>query len=210
MSESTKGGNVILEQVRVPAGGVEPDQPFEVEADVSNGATHVMPWDKDRCRKPGTSGSDAIGGYTLEVVFEVDGETRVAGPVCHRKVAFGKRTNTYSKTFTAPSGDQWIDAEVHVRLPGSGKETKEMSKTISVDSEDAEEADSAADDDNDNSDDGNGDDGNDDNGGSNPLAGIFPFLFPDGGGGGGLNALVGVLVLLAIAWMLDSGSDIAG
>jgi len=207
MSERTKGGNVILEQVLVPR-TVEPGEPFEVEAKVSNGAGIINPWDKDHCRKPGATGPDGASGYSIEVVFEVDGETRVSGPTCIRKTAFGKRTNTYSKTFTAPSYGGSVDVEAYVRLPGSGKETGKMSQTVTVSSDDVEETDPPADDDD--TGDGNDNDGDDDNGGNNPLAGIFPFLFPDGGGGGGLNALVGVLVLLAIAWMLDSGSDIAG
>lgn len=194
MSESTKGGNVILEQVAVPADAVEPGEPFEVSADVSNGAAYISFADADDCKRNHTA------GYRLEVVFTVNGETQVAGPACHLTTAVGKRTETYSKTFTVSDSGS-VDVEAYVRLPGSGKETGEMSQTVTVTTDEVQESDPPAEEDDESADD------DDSDGGNNPLAGIFPF---GGGGGGGLNALLGVVVLLAIAWMLDSGSDIAG
>ncbi|WP_153952319.1 hypothetical protein [Halosegnis longus] len=200
MSERTKGGNIVLERVSAPD-TVDPGEPFEVDAVVKNGAAFIGPFDNDSCRKNGEA-----RGYSLEVVFSDGSETRVSGPTCMETKPLSRNAETHTETFTAPeSGTIYVDA--FVRLPGSGKETGEISQTVSVTTTDSEEPDPPADTDDESDDDGGNDDDSD--GGSNPLAAIFPFL-TDGGGGGGLNALLGVLVLLAIAWMLDSGSDIAG
>jgi len=124
MSESTKGGNIILRSLSVPD-DVEPGETFRAEAEVSNGAAYINPWDPDKCGL-------APPGYKLEVVFEgPGGQSVVKGPACQPTTEVGTNDETYSATFTAPTAGR-ARVEVFVRLPGSGKRTQAIDASASV------------------------------------------------------------------------------
>jgi len=122
MSESTKSGLLILQDVRVPD-NVEPGAAFDVEALVRNKAYGIFPWDPDLCQ---------TGGYEIEVVFEgPGGQSVVKGPTCHGTTEIGSKDKTYSATFTAPNSGR-ARVECYVRLPGSGKRTQEVTASAAV------------------------------------------------------------------------------
>ncbi|WP_436924956.1 hypothetical protein [Halosimplex amylolyticum] len=128
MSETTKGGNVILRNVRVPD-TVEPGETFTAEADVDVGGVFVNPLDPDHCN----NASGAGAGYTLSVEFEgPDGTVKEAGPTCQLMTEVGENRSTYSKDFTAPMYDEQATVSARVVMRDSGKSTDEMSDTAEV------------------------------------------------------------------------------
>lgn len=124
MSETTKGGNIILRDVRVPD-SVAPGEAFDVEVDVSNDAKFINPFDPDKC------GIDPEG-YKIEVVIEHGAETRVKGPDCITMAVIGSKDKTYRATFTAPYVSGPSEVSAHVRMVGSGKQTREMEAATTV------------------------------------------------------------------------------
>jgi hypothetical protein len=193
MAETTKGGFVELRQVRAPD-HVRPGQTFQVEADVSNGAFVIDPFDPDKC----VSSVSGQGGYKIVVVFDGPGQTEEVHD-CLRSAAVSTGDETYSTTMTAPeSGRAWVD--VLVRLPGSGKETGSISVSPTVTEEPPKDAPG----------DTGGDGGDGDSGWTPPWA--------DGDGDDGpfaqvdqaVSAIVLIALLFAIAKLLESGSDILG
>jgi len=124
VSESVKSGNIILRDVSLPD-DVAPGETFRVEAEVSNGAAYINPWDPDKCGL-------APPGYSIEVVFEgPGGQSVVKGPDCLTTTEVGTRDRTYSATFTAPTAGR-ARVEAYVRLPGSGKRTQAMDASASI------------------------------------------------------------------------------
>lgn len=191
MSKSTKGGNVILRDVRVPD-QVSPGETFEVEAEVANGALAINPWDPDAC----TDDSLDDAAYELVVDFNgPNGETRQDGPFCLAITELGTKDTIKTATFTAPSTSGTETIGANVRLPGSGKETGEVSDTLVVSGSDAETPEDTDDGDGGGVDWGGDDDGNGD-GGDGPQ---LPSFGPDGTGLKVAAGFVGVLLLL---WLL--------
>lgn len=186
MSESTKDGNVILRSISVPD-RVEPGETFQAEALVSNGAAWIGPFDPDFC--------DSNDGYRLSVVFEgPEGQRQVDGPKCHGLTAVRSKDETYSATFTAPqTGTATVEA--FVRLPGSGKETGTVADSATVSATAGREPDT-------------GDDSEDD---SNECPPWNPNCnSSDAGIGGAANAVFLLILLAILAWLADSGADLAG
>ena len=165
---------------------------------VSNGAAYISVADADDCKQNHTA------GYSLEVVFEVNGQQRVAGPACHLTAAIGSLTETYSKTFTAPTSGE-VEVSAWVRLPGSGSETDPMTRHVTVSSDDPTEAPPAADLDSGNypwlNDDGDGSTSDDSNNTSN--GGFFASLFGGGGGGSGpLGQVQGLMAMVVVVMLI--------
>jgi hypothetical protein len=192
MAETTKGGNIILSDLRLPD-EVRPGETFSAEAVVKNGAAYINPFDGDKCGL-------APPGYKLEVVFSgPNGREKVKGPDCLGTTEIGSRSRTYSATFTAPkSGLTAVD--VLVRLPGSGKKTSPLRETAPVSTTGTENPDSPGSD-------GSGGGGwfgdgasGDNSSGSGPFADLE----------NAANIGAALVVLLVIAWVLDSGAEIAG
>jgi len=188
---TTKGGNIILRRVSVPD-QVDPGEPYEVNVQVSNGASYINPWEPDKCGL-------APPGYKLTVVLRgPSGERLTKGPVCHTTTEIGTRDETYSFTVTAPQSGR-AEVSAYVEMENSGKRTDKLETSTIVSSTPAAQPDS-----------GGGDDG----GGSGGASGLFgdsPTPNPTGTSFNTYAKGAGViLVLLSIAWLADSGSDIAG
>jgi hypothetical protein len=181
MAARTKGGNIILSDVRVPD-YVEPGESFEVEAVVSNGALAIAPWDPDYC---GNYSTDE--GYKIAVEFEGPDGRSVTKRDCIGMTEVGTRDVTYTATFTAAqSGAARVEALV--RMPGSGKETAVVSASADVTEQAPEQSDGPTPGDGDSSGGGNPWDLDDDN----PI--------PDGGDVG----LGVVLALVLVGFVLVS------
>jgi hypothetical protein len=122
--KKAKGGNVILRDVRVPD-YVRPGEAFQAEADVSNGAAYINPWDPDKCGL-------APPGYNIAVKFDgPDGRT-VTKRACHTTTEVGTRDKTYTATFTAPQDGTSAYVSANVILSGSGQQTGELSASAAV------------------------------------------------------------------------------
>lgn len=189
---TTKGGNIILRRVSVPD-QVDPGEPYEVDVKVSNGAVFINPWDNDRCH------GDAYDGYKLKVVLTgPNGEELTKGPVCHLRTSIGTKDETYTFTVEAPQSGR-AEVSAYVEMEKSGKRTDALEASTVVSSTPAEQPDTGS------SDDGGG-------GGGSGLFDGSPDPTPGGGTSFDTYAKgAGVLlVLLAIAWLADSGASIAG
>ena len=198
MSKSTKGGNVILRDVRAPS-EVDPGQTFEVEADISNGALAISPWDADACTD--NPGNDAA--YSMQVEFSgPGGATREAGPFCLAITELGTNDTTKTATFTAPSTSGTYDVAANVRLDGSGSETGEVSETVTVSGTEAVEP--PSNDDGDGGADWGGDDGDGD-GPDTPTWGQDGQMLKLAAGGVAL-----LVVLMVLAPYADIGASLAG
>jgi hypothetical protein len=184
LSESTKGGNVILRRVSVPD-HVDPGEAFEVDVKVEVGGAYVDPWDPDKC-------GPAEDGYRIEVVLDTDAGRLTKGPTCQLITEIGETEQIYTFSAMAPISGR-AEVEAHLRLPGSGKQTDSVEASALVTDEPPEEANDPG---NGNSNDENGDPNN----GNNPLNDLF---------GGSLGQLKWVVVLALIAWVLSSTSDIS-
>ena len=188
---TTKGGNIILRRVSVPD-QVDPGEPYEVNVQVSNGASYINPWEPDKCGL-------APPGYKLTVVLRgPSGERLTKGPVCHTTTEIGTRDETDSFTVTAPQSGR-AEVSAYVEMENSGKRTDKLEASSLVASEAPAQPDTGS------SDDGGG-------GGGSGLFDGSPDPTPGGGTsfdtyaeGAGL-----LIVLLAIAWLADSGASIAG
>lgn len=183
MEARTKGGNIVLRDVRVPD-SVRPGESFTAEAEVSNGAAYINPWDPDKCGL-------APPGYKIAVEFEgPDGRT-VTKPACHTTTEVGSRDVTYSADFTAPdSGAARVEAKVRMR--GSGKETAVVSASADVTDQAPEEPD-------DPTSGGGGNPWDLPDGGDNPI--------PDGGDVG-LGVVLALLLVGGV--LLTSGGPAVG
>lgn len=186
MAARTKGGNIILSDVRVPD-YVEPGESFEVEAVVSNGAAYINPWDPDKCGL-------APPGYKIAVEFEgPDGRT-ITKRACHTTTEVGTRDVTYTATFSAPeSGSARVEAKVRMR--GSGKETPVVSASADVTEQSPEQSDGPT-------------PGDGDGGGGNPWGNNAPEApdLPDAGdiGTGALLALL----LVGAVFVTSGGASV--
>lgn len=194
VTKTTKGGNIILERVRVP-GSVQPGEAFDVEVDVSNGAVIIGPFDPDAYGNAGGS------GYNINVTATVDGtektkDTRIG------VAEVGTKDATYTFTFEAPRTDGTVDVSGRVELPASGKTTGPVRTSTVVSADDPADAPNPDDDGTDN---------------SNPFANL-PFPDDDGGGGNPFNplgsglpsgdAVLLVVGLLALAWLASSAEGV--
>jgi len=190
---TTKGGNVILRRVSVPD-QVDPGEPYEVDVKVSNGAGFINPWDPDRCH------GDAYDGYKLSVVLEgPNGEALTKGPVCHFRTTIGTKDETYTFTIDAPESGR-AEVSAYVQLEHSGKRTDALEASTLVSDEQAAQPDPGPSDDG-----GNGNDFIPDTGGDSPVPDPTSGSVDTYAKGAGL-----ILVLIAIAWIADSGASIAG
>jgi hypothetical protein len=189
VTETTKGGNIILSDLRIPD-EVRPGETFTAQAVVKNGAAAIGPFDPDKCGL-------VPPGYKLKVVFTgPDGRENVKGPDCLGTTEIGSRSRTYEATFTAPeSGLARVDALV--RLPGSGKETSPLREETPVSTTATETPDAPGD-----SGSGGGwlDDSPDAPDGSGPFSELE----------GAASVATVLIVLVAVAWALDSGAELAG
>lgn len=194
MSETTKGGNVVLRSVSVPD-TVAPGERFTVEATVRNGAAYIDPFDPDGCNV----GASESRGYELEVNFDGPGRQEATdGPACHKSAVVGVNEVVYSTTFQAPETEGPEAVSATVKLLESGKETAAVSDRLTV----TENAPSQPEDR-----DGQGDTGpifGDGSSDPNAPGGSGPFSDLEGTA----NIVVGLIVV--VAWALDSGAEIAG
>lgn len=197
MTQRAKGGNIRLDEVRVPD-TVRPGQTFTAEVDVSNGAKYINPFDGDKCGL-------APPGYKINVeATGPDGEAKDDDD-CLGTTEVGVRTRTYTFDFTAPqSGEATVSANVTLR--DSGEETGPERDTAEVSASAPENPDDPQDDEANNDsgfnnpfNGGGGDGGGDGGGGGLPIPGL---------GGGSSEAIVGLVALLAVAWIISSSSDV--
>lgn len=136
MSKSTKGGNVVLNSVRTKK-SVRPGEDFEVEVDVSNGATYIGPLDPDGCGDPanGCTKTPVVesAGYCVNIEFYVNGEKIAeSGNDCLHAGLVGAPTGSKTWVVTAPEAEGKIEVGANVVLDGSGKETGVVNKTVNV------------------------------------------------------------------------------
>ena len=182
MSESTKGGNVILRSVEAPD-SVRSGESFTVEAVVSNGALVITGWDSDLCKGHGEAED---GGYELQVVFEgPDGQTHTDGPNCHSTTTDGTRDLTYTATFTAPDYGDEAAVSAYVKLPNSGKRTDAIETRVAITDEEPEEPESR------------------DTSGNNWLPGGGGGGDP-GGGGGPLSQINNMVTLIIVVMLIGA------
>jgi len=200
--ETTKGGNVILRNVRIPD-TVEPGETFAAKADVDNGAAFINLLDPDQCN-PGTLNT----GYNLSVKFEgPDGTVKEDGPACHGVTENGSQREEYSKDFTAPMDADQATVKAWVVMRDSGKTTDAMSDTAEVSTEDPTQPEDPDDSYGDGPIGWNDGDGNNDDSDQNGPS------LPDFGLGDKLEG-VGLLVVVALGVYLlvelgDSGAEVA-
>lgn len=188
-AKRTKGGNVILRRVRTPD-NVRPGESFEVEVDVSNGAAFIGPLEPDKCGL-------APPGYKIEVVaIGPKGETQTKDD-CITTTEVGTRDETYSFTFQAPETTGQWSVGGNVRMRGSGKETGRVGGSLTVTNSPPKDA--AAE-----SDSGSSRQDNGDGGGGTPDLPLSGDDLPDG------NLVLGVIGLLAVAWIASSGAEVVG
>ncbi len=189
---STKSGNGVLKEIVLPD-HADPGETVEMTVKVKNRAVYINPWDPDRCNNP-------AAGYKMRAGVELpDGSTRDLEEKC---VTGDFSTYQWTTTFTVPEEKGDHPVSVWVEMTGSGKRTDELTRYISVTSVPPQTGDDGG------SDDGgsgfpwqdDGDDGNDDSD-SNPFT-------PDLGLGEQTSLAMGVLALLAIAWLASSTSDV--
>jgi hypothetical protein len=195
VTESTKSGDIILRSVSVPD-SVRPGKSFTAEAVVRNGAPFVGPFDDDGCNPH----SDRGIGHRLQTVFEgPEYQTKTDGPRCHKRSAVGVNDVTYVATFVAPDETGTVTVSAYVELPGSGKRTDRMESQVTVTADAPAKPEDR--DDSGSSDGwfGDGDDSNN-NGDSGPFADLESAA----------NVGAALVVLLLLAWVLDSGADLAG
>jgi hypothetical protein len=187
MTESTKGGNVVLKNVHVPD-SPRPGSLMTVEAVAENHAKVISPWgDADRC---GTTPP----GYRVEAEFRLpDGSIVTEGPACISNTDLPGADHTFDTDVAAPESEGQHEIQARLTLPGSGRQTGWMSQTFHFPADSATEPDRQ--DGGSGIDFGLGGDGGGDAGGSDP--------FNMGLSQQATLALI-VVAILAVAWLADN------